>query len=69
MKRAASPFRPLSVFRGTRIGETVRATAKLVKVEGRRLTFEVEARNEREKVGEGTHRRVVVKRARLGQGQ
>ena len=50
---------------GTAIGETVRATARLVEVQGRRLTFTVQAFNEREKIGEGRHRRVVVKRDRL----
>ena len=55
----------ISHIAGTRMGETVRATAKLVKVEGRRLTFTVEARNAREKIGEGSHQRVVVKRDRL----
>ena len=50
---------------GTAIGETVRAAAKLVEVQGRRLTFTVEAFNEREKIGEGRHQRVVVKRDRL----
>ena len=49
----------------TAIGETVRATARLVAVEGRRLSFTVEAYNEREKIGEGRHQRVVVKRDRL----
>jgi len=55
----------ISHIAGTKMGETVRATSKLVKVEGRRLTFTVEARNDREKIGEGSHRRVVVKRDRL----
>ena len=55
----------ISHIAGTRMGETVRATSKLVKVEGRRLTFAVEARNNREKIGEGSHQRVVVKRDRL----
>lgn len=51
---------------GTKIGQKVHATSKLVKVDGRRLTFAVEARNETEKIGEGTHQRVVVNRGRLG---
>lgn len=51
---------------GTKIGRKVHATSKLVKVDGRRLTFAVEARNETERIGEGTHQRVVVKRNRLG---
>ena len=55
----------ISHIAGTAIGETVRATARLVAVEGRRLSFTVEAYNEREKIGEGRHQRVVVKRDRL----
>ena len=55
----------ISHIAGTRIGETVRTAAKLVEVEGRRLTFTVEAHNEREMIGEGRHQRVVVKRDRL----
>lgn len=55
----------ISHIAGTAIGETVRAAARLVAVEGRRLTFTVEAFNEREKIGEGRHQRVVVKRDRL----
>ena len=55
----------ISHIAGTRIGETVRAAARLVEVEGRRLTFTVEAYNEREMIGEGRHQRVVVKRDRL----
>ena len=55
----------ISHIAGTAIGETVRAAARLVAVEGRRLTFTVEAFNEREKIGEGRHQRVVVRRDRL----
>lgn len=55
----------ISHIAGTGMGETVRASAKLVGVEGRRLTFTVEACNERETIGEGRHQRVVVKRRRL----
>ena len=55
----------ISHIAGTRIGETVHAAARLVEIEGRRLTFTVAAFNEREKIGEGRHQRVVVKRDRL----
>ncbi len=55
----------ISHIAGTRIGETVHTAARLVEIEGRRLTFTVEAFNEREKIGEGRHQRVVVKRDRL----
>ena len=44
----------------TPVGMRVVATARLVGVEGRRLKFEVEARDEKEPIGGGTHERVVV---------
>lgn len=44
----------------TPLGMTVRATARLEQVEGRRLVFRVEAFDEREKIGEGLHERFVV---------
>lgn len=44
----------------TPVGMRVVATAELVKVEGRTLTFRVEARDERELIGDGLHERVVV---------
>ena len=59
----------ISHIAGTAIGETVRASARLVEVGGRRLTFTVEAHNEREKIGEGRHQRVVIKRDRLPRKQ
>ena len=44
----------------TPVGMKAAATARLVGVEGRRLKFEVEAHDEKEKIGGGTHERVVV---------
>ncbi len=44
----------------TPIGMRVRARAELTRVEGRRLFFKVEAWDEVEKIGEGTHTRMVV---------
>lgn len=44
----------------TPVGMKATATAELVKIEGRMLTFRVEARDERELIGDGTHQRVVV---------
>ncbi len=41
-------------------GMEVTVRSELVEVEGRRLTFKVEAFDEREKVGEGTHIRFVI---------
>ena len=44
----------------TPVGQTVRAIARLMTVEGRSLTFELEAYDETQKIGEGTHKRVVI---------
>ena len=46
-------------------GEHIRAVAELTQVDGRRLIFHVEAFDSREKVGEGTHERMLVDPARL----
>lgn len=51
----------------TPIGMTVRAQATLTGVEGRRLIFAVEAFDEVEKVGDGSHTRVVVDAERFVQ--
>ena len=51
----------------TPVGMAVTATAELVKIEGRTLTFRVEARDERELIGDGTHERVVVNVERFDQ--
>jgi predicted thioesterase len=44
----------------TPVGMEVTATARLVAVEGRQLTLEVEARDAVDLIGAGTHTRVVV---------
>jgi fluoroacetyl-CoA thioesterase len=44
----------------TPVGMQVIARSELVIVEGRRLTFKVEAYDEREKIGEGTHVRAII---------
>ncbi len=44
----------------TPVGMRVRATAEVVRVEGRTVHFRVRAEDERELIGEGTHERVVV---------
>jgi predicted thioesterase len=49
----------------TPVGMKVTARAELIAVEGRRLTFAVTARDEVEKVGEGTHQRVIIDVARF----
>jgi predicted thioesterase len=49
----------------TPLGEEVRALARLVEVDGRRLVFDVEAHDGARKVGEGRHERTVVARNRF----
>ena len=44
----------------TPVGMRVRATAEVLRVEGRTVYFKVRAEDERELIGEGTHERVVV---------
>jgi len=51
----------------TPVGMRVSATATLEKVDGRTLSFRVEARDERELIGDGTHERVVVNVAKFDQ--
>ncbi|NLS76736.1 MAG: thioesterase family protein [Chloroflexi bacterium] len=52
----------------TPLGLRVTARAELTAVEGNKLTFQVEAFDEREKIGAGTHRRVVVDAAAFQSG-
>ena len=49
----------------TPVGLRVTATAEVLRVEGRTITFRVEARDELESIGGGTHQRVVVSVARF----
>ena len=54
-------------FAATPIGMRVRATAELIAVDDRTLSFRVEARDDEEPIGDGTHQRVVVNVARFDQ--
>lgn len=44
----------------TPVGMSVRFLARVLEVEGRRVNFHVEAWDEKEKIGEGSHERFVV---------
>jgi fluoroacetyl-CoA thioesterase len=44
----------------TPVGMKARATAEVTNVDGRTVTFKVEARDEKDLIGHGTHVRVVV---------
>jgi fluoroacetyl-CoA thioesterase len=52
-------------YAATPVGMRLRATAELTRVEGRNLEFRVEAFDEKERVGDGRHTRVVVNVARF----
>jgi predicted thioesterase len=45
----------------------VKALAEVVKVEGRTVFFRLEARDERDLIGDGAHERVVVNVAKFDQ--
>ena len=49
----------------TPVGLRVTATAEVVAVEGRLVRFRVEAHDEKERIGDGTHERVVVNVAKF----
>jgi predicted thioesterase len=51
----------------TPVGMRVTARAEVVGVEGRTVRFRVEARDEKELIGDGTHERVVVNVAKFDQ--
>lgn len=44
----------------TPIGMTVKAIATLTAIEGKKLTFSVEAFDDKDKIGEGTHERYII---------
>jgi fluoroacetyl-CoA thioesterase len=51
----------------TPVGMKVRATARVTKVDGRAVSFEVSAHDERDLIGDGLHERVVVNVAKFDQ--
>ena len=55
----------ISHLAATKIGETIRVTSKILNVDCRKITFSVEAYNEKEKIGEGTHQRVIINKTRF----
>jgi fluoroacetyl-CoA thioesterase len=49
-------------------GQTVTATAEVIAVEGRKVTFKVSAHDGIDKIGEGRHQRAIVPWNRFEQG-
>src|SRR3954469_3476957 len=54
-------------YAATPVGMGLRASAVVTRVEGRTIEFRVEAFDDKERVGDGTHARVVVDVARFDQ--
>ena len=50
----------ISHIAATPIGMKVRVKSTVQEMKGRRITFAVEAFNEKEKIGEGTHERAII---------
>lgn len=44
----------------TPVGMRVRCESELVEIDGRRLVFKIEAFDEKDKIGEGTHERFII---------
>lgn len=55
----------VSHLKASPVGAKIEATAKLVKIDGRKLTFEVSARDEKGMIGEGVHERFIVDKERF----
>ena len=54
-------------YAATPVGMGLRATAAVTRIEGRTIEFRVEAFDDKERVGDGTHTRVVVNVERFDQ--
>ena len=54
-----------SHIKASALGANIKASATLVEVDGRRLTFDVKAWDEKGTIGEGRHVRFVVDRERF----
>ena len=50
----------ISHLAATPVGMQVRAEAEVIEVEGNTITFQVSAYDEAGKIGEGTHKRVII---------
>lgn len=58
----------VSHLAATPVGMKVTAKSTLTAISGRRLSLAVEAYNEKEKIGEGTHERVIILKERFSKG-
>jgi len=51
----------------TPVGHTVTAAARVTRVDGRRVMFDVSAHDETEEIGKGTHERMVIDMDRMNE--
>ncbi len=54
-------------YAATPVGMRVTVSAEVIKVEGRSVTFRLIAQDEKERIGEGSHERVIINVARFDQ--
>ena len=54
-----------SHIKPTGLGRTVRATAELIAIDGRKLKFKVTAEDEDGKIGEGEHLRFIINKEKF----
>lgn len=54
-------------FAATPVGLRVLARAELTRIDGRTLTFSIVAEDDRERIGEGTHERLIINVERFDQ--
>ena len=64
-KTSVGTYLQIDHISATPVGLEVRAVAEVTAVEGKVITFHVEAHDEAGKIGEGTHKRVVVNSQRF----
>ena len=57
---ALIPPGPAGRIAATPVGMKALASARVTGVEGRTVTFQVQARDEKDLIGDGTHQRVIV---------
>lgn len=58
----------VSHLAATSIGTNVSVKATVVSITGKRVCFAVEASNDKQKIGEGTHERVIIEKNRFSKG-
>lgn len=58
-------FLKINHLKATAIGQTIRFHAKLVKIEGEKLEFEVSAYHQEEEIGNGVHTRYIINKEKF----